>query len=935
MRFLLFSICLLISSISFAQNHEIKGTVQDTFENPLIGATILLLDTDSIMVDFTSTELNGSFKFEDIESGNYIVKSTYVSYIPLATNVNLAEKDIDMGVLQMTELAEELMAVVIKAAKASIVMRGDTVEYDASTFKVPVGSTVEDLLKRLPGIEVKRDGEILAEGQSVNKVTVDGKSFFGSDPKAATKNLPAEGISKVQVFDSKTEQEEITGDTGESENKTMNLELKEDFKSGGFGKVLAGIGTESTGELKGNYNKFNDKIQFSIVGVGNNTGRNGLGWNDYQDFMGSQSFAFGDGTDYGFAGGGYRTFYFGGGGGGIESSIQSIFFNGSQKGFPENYNGGTNFNFDNKKTKLSTVYFYNQNALERSSTGLSDKFYEDFVRKELSENLSDNRSKGHRGEISLEHKIDSLNTIKIDFNGAQVNQNNLLNGNSEILEDEAIRRQTNYNNVSNMDGYLGSATALLRKSFMKKGRRMGLNVSFLTSELNDNWTQKSDLLIFNENGESSSNFNRENRDLAKKNQFKANALFVEPLSERFFFQTFYNYRNRQEDGEQIVEDLAGDLRIQKSEWSSVYDNTIISNRVGGQIRYSYEGLNMSLGLAYQTFDLNGETRTFDTQVPFTFDDTFKSYIPHASFSYSPVRSTRMGISFGRDVNEPNIEDLKGVIDYTNPNFIKFGNTSLIPEVSNRISANFSRNYVEKGIRFSLRASAELLENGFTISETINPVDLLTEYTPINLDGGKNLRFSSSFNFPIKMNKLTIDTYVTANFRKDPTLVNDLKNEADRKIYTPSITINYTPSNDLTLFIDGRYSVNNTSYSIDDALDQKSENYGVSAELNAKIFAGLFVNTNFDFDRYLNDRFNQEQNISILNASIYKHLLKGNKLELRLSIYDAFNNNVGFFQTVTNLGFEQSTTPTLARYVMMSATYNIRGMKSDIKKNRWW
>ncbi len=250
----------------YAQNtHDVKGIVFDTLDNPLIAATALLLEkSDSTLIDFTRTELDGSFKFKNVAAGDHVVKFTYVGFLPLtvdATSVN--GENVDLGRVEMIEIAEELMEVVIKAARAPMRMRGDTIEYDISTFQVPEGSSVEDLLKRLPGIEVEQDGSILSDGKEVNRVTVDGKNFFGADPKVATQNLPAESISKVQVFDTKTEEDKITGSTGEAEDKTMNLDLKEEFKSGGFGKVVGGVGTESTGELKGNYNKFNDKIQLS------------------------------------------------------------------------------------------------------------------------------------------------------------------------------------------------------------------------------------------------------------------------------------------------------------------------------------------------------------------------------------------------------------------------------------------------------------------------------------------------------------------------------------------------------------------------------------------------------------------------------------------------------------------------------------------------
>jgi len=471
--------CVFMAWSNFAQStFNIKGIVQDTLDNPLIYSTVLLLEhSDSTMLEFTRSELDGSFKFKDVPDGTYLVKTSYLGYIPLTVEVSSTDgNNVDMGELQMVEIAEELMEVVIKAAKAPIKMRGDTIEYDASTFKVPEGSTVEELLRRLPGIEVDADGTINADGKTVSKVTVDGKSFFGDNPQAATKNLPAEGISKVQVFDTKTEQEEITGATSESQDKTMNLELKDDFKSGGFGKVIAGAGTEDFRELKGNYNKFNEKIQFSIVGVGNNTGRNGLNWNDYQDFMGSQSFQFGGDYDFGFGGGG-RYYYFGGGDSGIESTIQNMFFNGNRGGgLPENYNGGLNFNYDHNKLKISSVYYYNQAGLDKLTESETESFYPDFVQNQISSRNGEDTNRGHRAEFRIEKELDSLHSVVLELNGAVIDQDKFSKSTSNLFRDNVQASLGTFESNTNTTGSLASATVLFRKKFMKKGRRMGTRI---------------------------------------------------------------------------------------------------------------------------------------------------------------------------------------------------------------------------------------------------------------------------------------------------------------------------------------------------------------------------------------------------------------------------------------------------------------------------
>lgn len=494
--------CLSLNTYSQNPNFSIKGIIEDTLNNPLIYSTILLLESaDSTMVDFTRSALDGSFKFKDVAPGDYTVKTTFVGFIPLHKSaVSYNGKDIDLGVLKMKEMASELMEVVIKAAKAQILMRGDTIEYDISTFKVPEGSSVEDLIKRLPGMEVDPDGTIRSDGKTVSRVTVDGKSFFGSNPKAATQNLPSESVSKVQVFNTKTEEEEITGSTSQSQDKTMNLELKDEFKTGGFGRLVAGVGNEDRKEIKGNFNRFNEKIQFSLVGVGNNTGRNGLSWDDYQDFLGSQSFDFDSNLDYGFGSGGFRFFYFSGGNE-LESSIQSIFFQGNRnQGFPENYNGGVNFNYDHKKTKISSVYYYNQAGLLKESTSNHDRFLPSFVQKETSANDTDDLSRGHRTEFKLEHEIDSLHTIKVEFNGVYIDQHNSRLGSTKLFRNDLFQSSGQYQNLLNRNGYLGNGAIIFRKKFSKKGRRIGLNASYLFTQLDDNSEQLSNTNFYDENG---------------------------------------------------------------------------------------------------------------------------------------------------------------------------------------------------------------------------------------------------------------------------------------------------------------------------------------------------------------------------------------------------------------------------------------------------
>ena len=323
--FVLAVLCVLSTTL-FAQTptrFTLQGQAVDTLSAPLPSSTVMLLSPkDSSLVNYGRTDEKGTFTFKNLKSGEYILKISYVGFLPYNQLVKpTGEATINLGELRMKPITKELFEVVVKTAKAPLTIKGDTIEYNASSFKVPPGSTVEDLLRKLPGVQIDQDGSIRAQGQEVRKVTVDGKNFFGNDPKMATKNIQAEAIQKVQVFNDKTEQAKLTGVDDGKKEKTVNLELKEEFKKGGFGKATVAAGPASNdlplrAEGKASYNKFNAKHQFSLVGLGNNTNQQGLSRDDYQDFRGSNAYNSNQNADFGFSGGNF--FYFSDSGDGFD-----------------------------------------------------------------------------------------------------------------------------------------------------------------------------------------------------------------------------------------------------------------------------------------------------------------------------------------------------------------------------------------------------------------------------------------------------------------------------------------------------------------------------------------------------------------------------------------------------------------------------------------
>src|SRR5437764_622228 len=274
-----FNLCLLLiafGSLASAQkNGGVTGIAVDTVaKQPVTSATITLMrKNDSSLVSFTMTDKSGRFALTGIQSGEYRLLITHINYHSAIVSVKIADDHtvLDLGNIIMNDRSKVLSEVIVTSETPPVTLVGDTIQYNAGSFKTQPNANVEDLLKKLPGVKVEKDGTVKAQGEKVQKVLVDGKEFFGNDPKIATKNLPADAIDKVQVYDRLSDQAQLTGfDDGNSE-KTINLKLKKDKKRGMFGKINAGTGTDERYQAKLNVNSFKGARQLSVIGMGNNT----------------------------------------------------------------------------------------------------------------------------------------------------------------------------------------------------------------------------------------------------------------------------------------------------------------------------------------------------------------------------------------------------------------------------------------------------------------------------------------------------------------------------------------------------------------------------------------------------------------------------------------------------------------------------------------
>lgn len=923
---------LSVSTLIFAQaptRVTIKGIVQDTNSTTMSGATVMLLQPkDSALVNFARANDKGAFEFKNVKNANYLLKISFVGFLPYQLKISVANNEVtDLGAIKIKPISQELLEVVVKTAKAPLSIKGDTIEYNAASFKVPPGSSVEDLLRRLPGIEVDASGNIKAQGKDVKKVLVDGKTFFGDDPKAATKNLGAETISKVQVFNGKSEQATLTGVDDGKKEKTINLELKDEFKKGSFGKITGAVGTESRNAFRGNYNRFNKKEQFSILGYTNNINETGVNWSDYGEFKGNNSFNQNDNGDFGFGGGGRYYFMDGGG----------ILDNFDGKGFTKNFGSGVNYNYTFKKTKLSTSYFYNQTKLNLDQYESRKTFLEN-----SSFNTSDtSNTSSFRGNHSVaarfEQMLDSSNTLITKANLSFSNSNTTLAQSQRFFnENNALQNASNIGNGSDLNAFNLSGTAIFRHKFKKKGRSFASSLAFSRASTDGTDNLKSLTKFF-----AAQNVNDQIKAIGQLNQnantnsfIKGGLYFLEPLSKKIYWESFYNFNSSKQDvGRDAFNSLLENKRMDSL--STFYKNTITYNRIGSSVRYSHSGINISAGLAALRYDLNGKLYPKkDAALNSEITKTFEAITPNLSTSIEFKNNAYLGFNYNLNVEAPSISDLQPVVNNNNPFYITSGNQNLLPTKSHEIGLDFYKFDPATFANISLWTSYNYYLSQIVYNQTID-ANFVTRTQPVNIEGGKRINVGLYTSFPIIKTKLTVNMNGSVNNTSNPTFINGVKNETNNQGYSVNLGFSLTPSDKLLMNFSSRLGFNTIKYSIEEGQNQDIKTKGLDASIKWNFAKKTFFETNLDYNSYRNDRFNFNQEIPILNCSVRRLVMKDNKLEIRLAAFDVFNKR----QSITQRGYQNyvtnQTALTLARYFMLSLTYNVKGHVDKLKKNEGW
>ena len=911
---------LLLTGSAFAQTFNIKGLLLDTRDNqPLVGATVVLFKANDTTNKLGNvSDIDGNFQIGGVAPGTYLLRSSYVGYENASRTVTVTGADVDAGTIMMKGGSTTLQNVTVQATQDRAQQTGDTTAFSAGAFKTNPDATAEDLINKMPGITSTGSG-IKVNGEDVKQVLVDGKPFFGDDPNAAIKNLPAEVIDKIQVFDKSSDQSAFTGFDDGNSQKTINIVTKRGRNNGVFGKINAGYGMDLNNQDSrytggGNLNFFNGDRRISIVGLANNVNQQNFSADDLLGVAGSS----GSG---GRGGGGRR----GGGGGGFSGGAGSYgggdgasnFLVSQQGGITQTQSGGINYS-DNwgKKLKVTGSYFFNRaentNTTELNRTYVfgnpdsAQNYHEDGTTHSINVN--------HRASLRMEWTIDSMNSLiinpRVSFQDNETEQN--LQGINTRRNVEQSRIQNLYK--ANNTGYNFSNNLLFRHRFAKPGRTLSVNIN---TQLNDK-------------AGDGSLYTTGDTVLDQRNSLNTDGLtlggsinYTEPITRKSQLQLNYNpsYNHNVSD-RSTYNNAGGSYTNLDTALTNRFENDYTFHRAGIGYRYNDSQFSFNATLNGQYATLTGD-QTFPNTLK--VDRNFTDLLPQAMFNYRFSRKENIRIFYRTNTNAPSISQLQNIVDNSNPLQLRMGNPDLRQDYTHSLSVRYGKTGGAKGNGLFIFANGSYVNNYIGNSTNIGS-DGIQVSKPVNLDGSWRASSFVTYSLPVKKIKSNVNLNAGLTFNRTPAILNNLTNFANNYAFNGGLVIgsNISENIDFTLSYAGAYNIAKNTLQAQTDFNYYSQT--TSLKFNWIFLKGFVFNTNMTHTLYSGLGEGYDRQFLLWNASLGYKFLKDKSLQADIYAFDILNENNSITRTITDSYIEDSRTQVLQQYLMLRLTYTLRSFK---------
>lgn len=906
---------ILFSLPSLAQktSGSVKGVLQDSLSaTPLAEATVSVVRIkDSSLISFTLTAGNGSFEIKNLEAGEYNLISSFQSLQTKKTKFTIrAEKPfVDLGTVKLERFYKPLDEVLIKD-EAPVRVKGDTLAFNADAFKTKPNATVEDLLKKIPGMQVDKDGTVKAQGEEVQKVYVDGKEFFGNDPKLATKNLSADMIDQVEVFDDMSEQAKFNKIDDGSRTKAINLKLKKDKKKGVFGKAHAGYGTRNRYSAGVNASFFRGAMQTSVIAKANNTSNIGFSFTDMLGVFGGGGNMLGSGRmNRTRRGGGFGGFNPGTTGSGITSS--------SQMGF--NYRDTWSKSLD-----ITGSYFFNRAETRNTQTiftqilGDTSTTLTNRMRNSLSQNNN------HRVNMNLIWRIDSMNSVIYYPNWSfQKSKNNFDDTSSVFSKNlsgdyKEINQSRQWVNGAGEGRYLTN-NLIWRRRFSRAGRTLSVTLSHTLNN-----SERQNYNVFNAKINSRNTYTSTD---GKTRNYSVGFSYTEPLARNKIMEFNYNYSNNNNGSDQqafLYNNTTGSYNIADAGQTNHFENRNEMHRIGANYRFVEKKYNYQIGFGAQQTILESNNLSkgiWQTQ-------KFTNFFPTFGFNYQFQRSRSLRFNYRGSTRQPAISQLQDVLDDRNTPYFIRGNPLLKQEFSNNINL---------GYNFFNILNFRNLFAFITFNNTYNRIANSIKDTagggtvtvPVNLNGYYMISGNFNIGFPIrKMKGGNFNATTRISVNRDPGMFNGIKNFTGNLNMGEDLRLNYSYKEKLDVGITASVNYNSVKYSNAASRlyqDQSYFTHNYSADISYTFSKSFILSTDFDYTLNTGRTDGYNQNFALWNASFARLLFKNKRGEIKASVFDILDQNTSIARNVRDKIIEDVRNLTLQRFFSLTFTYNINRM----------
>lgn len=917
--FLLLLLACLTTTLLAQKNGSVNGVAFDTIsKQPVAAATVTVLERkDSSLVTFTMTGSDGRFELKGLANGDYRLMITHVSYHNSNKffSITEANKTAELGNLIMNDKAKVLEEVVLAAEAPPVTLINDTIQYNAGSFKVQPNASVEQLLKKLPGVKVEKDGTIKAQGEKVNRVLVDGKEFFGNDPKVATKNLPADAVDKVQVYDKQSDQATLTGFEDGNYEKTINLKLKKDKKKGMFGKINAGVGNKERYEGKFNVNSFKGARQFSAIGMGNNTNAEGFSFMDILNFSGELA-----------------RMQRGGGGNininisGEDAAAMGINGGGRNNGINTAWGGGLNYNnIIGSKLDFQSNYFYNRYNPNQESHIQRQYFLPDSSYFYNQNSFADNLNNNHRFNLNTLYQVDSMNSIRITPSFSYQTTNNRSQTDYQTLsEDKVLTNEGFSNNTSSTKGYNFRNDITWRKKFARKGRTFSLSLQTSLNESDGDGSLSSINSFYYPNGSllKRDTLNQQSTTKGDLKGYNAKAVYTEPVWKRSLLEFSVSKSNTKSTSEKLTHDynkLNGKYDQLNNTLSNDFENTYGYINAGIRIRTQKKKYSYAVGANWQQAELEGKITTGvkDSLI----SKTFRNILPNARFQYNLTRFKSFSLSYNTSTNQPGMSQLQPVPDNSNSLNIREGNPDLKQEFNHTAQVHLTLVSPYKNKNLFMFLTAQATQNKIVNYDSINSLGV-KRTKPVNVNGVYNINSSISYSMPVRFLKGTVEVSSNTGVFKTKQFINTVGNDIRTFSVGPELRLDMNPTEKLNVGVGAGFNYNKTKYSLQSALNTNYLSQEYNASLDWEMPKGFFFATDFMYTINSQRAAGFNTKVPLWNASISKQMLKFNRGELKLSARDLLNKNVGISRNTNNNYMEDSKVLTLRQFFLLSFTYSL-------------